>query len=265
MITCILDLCAPGIEYLPGAAGAVALKAFANGAVFAEVAGSTPAILALHGWGRRAADFRTALDGLSYLAPDLPGFGATPAPPAAIGARGYASALEPLLDELGEGPVLVGHSFGGRIALCLAAAHPDLFGGLVLTGAPLLRRHPVRKPPLGYRIGRWAGGRRLLNEEALERLRQRYGSADYRAAQGVMRDVLVATINESYDEELSNLGRPVQLVWGENDAEVPLAVAHLIADRIQGAEVQVIPGVGHQVPLEAPDALRRSVEKMLIR
>ena len=243
----------------------MALKAYASGTLFAEVSGTAPRILALHGWGRRAADFGPALEGLSYLAPDLPGFGASPPPKQAIGSREYAAAVEPLLDELEPRAVLVGHSFGGRVALHLANRHPARFAGLVLTGAPLVRLTVGRKPHPIFRLGRWAGGRGLIPAAQVERLRERYGSSDYRAARGVMRDVLVRTINESYDAELANLNLPVVLVWGADDRQVPLSVAEGLTARVSTAELQVLAGVGHAVPLEAPQALREAVEEMLTR
>ena len=243
----------------------MALKAYAGGAIFAEATGPTPRVLALHGWARRASDFRSALEGLSYLAPDLPGFGASPPPSRAIGSPQYAAMLAPLLDELGERAVLVGHSFGGRVALHLASGHPDRFAGLVLTGAPLVRLAPPTKPRLWFRLGRWAGRRGLLSESSLERLRQRYGSADYRAAVGVMREILVRTIDETYESELAGLDVPALLVWGADDREVSVATAERLAALIPTAELQVLDGVGHSVPLEAPRALRDAVEKMLTR
>jgi pimeloyl-ACP methyl ester carboxylesterase len=80
-----------------------------------------------------------------------------------------------------------------------------------------------------------------------------------------MRDVLVRTINESYESELANLSLPVVLVWGADDREVPLSVAEGLTARISSAELQVLSGVGHAVPMEAPQALREAVEKMLTR
>jgi pimeloyl-ACP methyl ester carboxylesterase len=182
-----------------------------------------------------------------------------------MGSRQYAAALEPLLDELEENAVLVGHSFGGRVALHLADCHPARFAGLVLTGAPLVRVARVHKPHPIFRLGRWAGRRGLLPAARVERLRERYGSADYRAARGVMREVLVRTINESYEAELGRLNLPVALIWGADDREVPLSVAEGLIARMSTAELQVLAGVGHGVPLEAPRALREAVEKMLTR
>ncbi|HJU51709.1 MAG TPA: alpha/beta hydrolase [Acidimicrobiia bacterium] len=243
----------------------MALKAYAGGVVFAESTGTAPRVLALHGWGRRATDFRSAFQGLDYLAPDLPGFGASPPPAEVIGSREYAAILTPLLEELGERAVLVGHSFGGRVALHLANSHPDLFTGLVLTGAPLVRLTAPTKPPRLFRLARRAEELGVFGEARMERIRQRYGSPDYRATSGVMRKILVRTINESYQNELAALELPVLLVWGAQDREVPVATAERLTALIPTAELQILDGVGHGLPLEAPRALRDAVEKMLTR
>ncbi|HKX74372.1 MAG TPA: alpha/beta hydrolase [Acidimicrobiia bacterium] len=240
----------------------MALRAFAAGALFGEAGGSgPPRVLALHGWARRHADFAGVLQGLDYLALDLPGFGASPPPAGAMGAREYAELVEPVLSEMGPNPVIVGHSFGGRVGLVLASRHRQV-RGLVLAGVPLLAK--ARKPPpLRYRLGRLAHRYRLLSDPALERLRQRYGSSDYRAASGVMRQVLVRVVNESYEAELQNLEVPVHLIWGEDDREVPLEVASRALDLLHRhggtAVLEVVPGAGHLLPLEAPEALRRAI------
>lgn len=237
----------------------MALRAF--GSIFAVVEGD-PRILALHGWARRGSDFRVALNGLGYLAPDLPGFGASPEPAAAIGVDGYASLLQPLLDSLGSEPILIGHSFGGRIAAVLAANQPDRFAGVVLIGVPLIRRTTTSRPPLLYRLTRWAHRRKLLPDSAIETLRQRYGSTDYRAVTGVMREILVKAVNDDYAELLPRLQPPVVLLWGADDREVPFTVAEAAAAVIPQADLRVVKGAGHLLPLSHPEELRRAVESL---
>ena len=242
------------------------LKAFDGGRLFGSVHGvGPPAVLALHGWDRTSADFDAVLDGLDAVALDLPGFGATPPPAEPWGATGYAAAVAPVLGEAAGPVVVLGHSFGGRVAVHLAAAHPDEVAGLVLTGAPLVRLGggPARRPPLAYRVARAAHRRGLLGEDRMESLRRRYGSADYRAATGVMRDVHVRAVNESYDEVLAGLSCPVELVWGEDDGDVPLAVAEALRDRVPGAVLRTVAGAGHLTPLTAPAELRSAVDRLL--
>jgi pimeloyl-ACP methyl ester carboxylesterase len=242
----------------------LALRSFLDGALFAEVYGmETPNVLALHGWGRRGRDFATALEGFSGIAPDLPGFGASPVPGRVIGANAYADIVSGLLDSFDRPPVLVGHSFGGRVAVCLAAKHPDRVGPLVLTGVPLLRLGSPRKPALGYRVLRWLNRIAVISDERLERERRRRGSADYRAARGVMRDILVKVVSETYEEELSLITSPVKLLWGSDDTEVPVAVARAAQELIDDVSLEVLPGVGHLVPVQAPQALRDAIEEVL--
>ena len=240
----------------------MALRSFVDGAVFAEVYGTdTPEVLALHGWGRRGSDFAVTLDGLSALAPDLPGFGASPAPNHVIGAEAYADIVAGMLDVFDRPPVLLGHSFGGRIAVCLAARHPERVGPLVITGAPLIRLETGRRPAPSYRMARWLHRAGFLSDERMERVKRSRGSPDYRAATGVMRNILVKVVNESYEGQLGRINTHVRLIWGEDDREVPVSVAEASVALISKASLDVLPGVGHMVPLEAPEALRAAVDK----
>lgn len=220
-----------------------------------------PNVLALHGWGRRGSDFKTALEGLSAIAPDLPGFGASPPPDDVIGAEAYADIVAGILDSFDKPPVLVGHSFGGRVAVCLAAKHPDRVGNLVLSGVPLIRLHTGRRPPPLYRAIRWLNQLGMLSDERLEREKRRRGSADYRHASGVMRDILVRVVNESYESQLGRIDHHVHLLWGANDADVPVSVAEAAEALAAHSTLEVLPGVGHFLPLEAPMALRTAIEK----
>ena len=246
-------------------------KAFASGRLFATTHGTPPwRVVALPGWMHTAADFDVVLGGLSpagALAVDLPGFGGlNPEPPEVWGGADYARWLEPLLDDLDGPAVFVGHSRGGAIAVELAARRPDAVRALVLAGAPILRRNdrPPARSPAPFRVARWLHRRGVFPDERMEALRKRYGSADYRRASGVMRDILVKVTNETYERQLAGLTCPVELVWGERDDAAPLNIAEQAAAILgERANLTVVPGVGHQVPLQAPDALRRAIERQL--
>ena len=218
----------------------------------------------MHGWGRTRGDFDSLLSGYEALAVDLPGFGASPPPDHAVGAAGYAQLIEPVLAEFDLPPVVVGHSFGGRVAVAMAAAHPEKVSGLVLVGVPLLRRvGPKPGVPWKYRLIRGARRLGLIPEERLERARKEYGSADYRAASGVMRDILVAAVNETYELELGTLTCPVRMVWGERDSAAPLSVARAALPMIADGSLDVVPGAGHNVHLSHADRVRAAIDGLL--
>lgn len=246
------------------------LQAFPGTGLFGESYGADPTdrvgVLALHGWRRDHNDFSLLFrepSPLSAIAVDLPGFGGTPAPSDAWGSAEYAEALVPLLARMSTPAVVLGHSFGGRVAVHLAAAHPELVGALVLTGVPLFRPSGRRpRPPAAYRTARRLRRAGVLSEERMERFRQRYGSADYKAASGVMRDVLVRLLAEDYEEPLRALGCPVELVWGDVDSEAPLEVAERARETLgSSCKLTVVKGAGHMTPFTAPRELRAALRR----
>jgi pimeloyl-ACP methyl ester carboxylesterase len=243
------------------------LTSVLGGSVLAERHGREPAqVLALHGWARCRVDFEPVLAGFDGLALDLHGFGTTPPPPRAWSTCDYADALVPLLDEL-DRPVLLGHSFGARVAVHLASAHPGKISGLLLTGAPLmpLDASGVRLAP-AYRLVRGLHRAGLLSDVRMESARRRHGSPDYRAAEGVMREVLVKSVIETqqrgYDSALMKVGTarvPTRLVFGELDTAAPPAVARAIAAATGAPAPILLPRSGHLLDATLIDALREAL------
>lgn len=223
----------------------------------------------LPGWAHTSADFAESARllgarGVASVAFDLPGFGASPAPDAPVGARGYAELVAPALAEVADEPVvIVGHSFGGCVGLALAARHPERVRGLVITASPLLRG-PGRRPAWRFRAVRALARHGLVSEARLEAARDRHGSPDYRAAHGVMRQVFVASVQESFEDELATWRGPTALVWGDRDTEVPMAVADRAAAQLsEPPRIHRLAGVGHQTPTAAPDELAAVAAAML--
>lgn len=249
------------------------LKSLAGGDLFGQTYRQPPyRIVALHGWERTSADWDGVLSPLDAgaVAVDLPGFGATPAPPEPWSPRRYAEAVAVMLRDravVSERPVVAGHSFGGRVAVWLAADYPELVGALVLTGVPFCRP-PGERPPSphwAFRVGRALHRAGLVSDARMERLRRKYGSADYARASGVMRAVNVMAVRETneaaYDAPLSRIACPVALVWGAQDTAAPLEVAQAAAGLLADGELTVLPGVDHMTPLAAAGALEAALRR----
>jgi pimeloyl-ACP methyl ester carboxylesterase len=246
------------------------LTTLLGGRAFAERFGDSPAkVVALHAWARTRADWNATLQGYDALALDLPGFGATPAPDSGWSTAEYADWVRECLGESarsgGDRPVLVGHSFGGRVAVRLAATSPELVRGIVLAGVPLLRlRTAAAKPALGFRALRFLNTWHFISNDQMEKARRKRGSADYRAAEGRMREVLVKAVNEDYGDALDALasnGLPVAMVWGEHDTAASPALAEQARARIgANAELVVVPGSAHLLDDALVAGLRTAID-----
>jgi pimeloyl-ACP methyl ester carboxylesterase len=254
----------------------MALSTFAGGRLWGARYGTGgPWVLALHGWGRDHHDFDQVLNGLDAVALDLPGYGVAPEPPEPWSTLEYAQWVAPVLDELANGPIVVaGHSFGGRVAVHLAAAvegatgRKGRIGALVLTGAPLAPAPGKGRsgPSFAYRAGRALHKAGLVSEERMERLRRKHGSTDYRNASPMMRGVLVKAINETASAAYlpplrawAGAGNPVELVWGERDKEALLAGVQEGLDGLTSVRVTVVPGAGHLIGPQLASEVRAAL------
>jgi pimeloyl-ACP methyl ester carboxylesterase len=173
--------------------------------------------------------------------------------------------VTPALDACAERVVVLGHSFGGRVAVHLAVSRPDRVRALVLTGVPrLVSPDHVPAPSISLRLVRWLHGRGLVSDGRMEALRRRRGSDDYRNATGVMRDVLVIAVNEHYEDLLPAVECPVELVWGDDDTAAPMSIAERAQSLFGGeATLTIVTGAGHMTPLTAAPALRAALDRHL--
>ena len=214
---------------------------------------SAPLLIWAHGWGQTHQALLPIAEAMRRRAPsilfDLPGFGASPLPPAAWSTADYADAAAEFLSQLPAGRRLwIGHSFGARIGLQLAARHPALLAGLVLIAAAGL---PPRRS-LGARASRamrrWSFrlARAFVPEGAArERLRQRFGSADYRSADAGLRPILVKAVSENLASVARMVRCPTLLLFGHQDRETPPEIGERFAALIPQSRLVVLRGFDH--------------------
>jgi pimeloyl-ACP methyl ester carboxylesterase len=236
-----------------------------DGAVLVERFGDDPFdVVCLHGWGRSATDFNQVCSGLNAASVYLPGFGTIDPPATAWAPADYADWLASALDATGP-VILVGHSFGGRVAVRLAAKYPHLVKGLVLTGVPLTKLHQAKGPDWRYALLRFLHGFKVVSDQQMEAARRRFGSADYRAASGVMREILVKTVAEDYLDDLATLSMPVEMVWGEFDKPAPLDVAKIALGKIANGRLTVANGSEHLLDATLVGHLRDAIKALLAK
>jgi pimeloyl-ACP methyl ester carboxylesterase len=232
------------------------------------------------GWsdGRQwAGQLERLADRFDVVAWDAPGCGESDDPPQAPALGDYADALAGLAAALGlDRPHLCGLSWGGGLALEVWRRHPRLPRSLVLAGAyagwagslpPAEVRSRMervlaesRRPPEewaeGYLEGFFAGP---VNEEV--RAAQLRMVLDVRPAGTVA--MVRAFAEADLRPALADVAVPVLVINGGRDARASPDVARRLHAAIPGAELVLLPGVGHVVNLEAPEAFERELRRFL--
>lgn len=178
------------------------------------------AIVLLHGWGQNIQMMQMLgepfKDKFRIIAVDFPGFGNSEEPKEVMDVSDYTNVIENLLKKLNvKNPILIGHSFGGRVSVKFASRN-DVKKVILLS--PALRSHD--KKGLKTKILKFlktVPGIKNLESWAKNHI----GSRDYKAASPMMKQVLVKTVNEDLSEDAKKIKAPVILIYGDMDSEVP--------------------------------------------
>ena len=204
----------------------------------------------LHGWGQNMEMMRLVaeplIDNYYIIMLDLPGFGLSEEPKNKVTLDDYVMTIKSLLDDLGiVKPILIGHSFGGKIALLYASKHPT--SKLIVFGSPFDASD--QSLSLKVKILKKIATIKFLNDLA-ELMKNYIGSSDYRSATPTMRKVLTSTINTDLTNQVSKINCPTLIVWGSDDLAVPLRKAYELEKLIKDAAVIVYQGASHYAYLE---------------
>jgi len=214
-----------------------------DGTTFCYSNTEEPKVCYLHGWGRNSHDFIKIMELYPGIAVDLPGFGKTKSLDHSMNPFEYASYLNDILPP--EITTLVGHSFGGRVAVHLSLMRE--INNLVLIGVPLLSNTRKDRGINKLSIFKFLNKVGLVSTEMIESIKNKSGSIDYRNSEGVMRDTLVKAVNDNLEDKLLEIKSNVKLIWGENDTEVPVSIAKKSRELIANSELTIIPNEGHNM------------------
>lgn len=231
-------------------------------------AGQGEPILLLHGWGSSIVPYHQLIDFLSkkyyVIALDMPGFGGSEEPPIPYCVDDYVDVVLEFLKQFDIRKLsLVGHSFGGRVIIKMVNRElPFGIDKIVLVDSAGIKPQASKKKNMKqrcFKIGKWFLSQKIpakLFPDALEKLRVKFGSADYVAASPMMRQCLVKVVNEDLKDLLPGIHAPTLLVWGENDTATPLSDAKIMEQMIPNAGLAVIRNAGHFSFVEQPYIFR---------
>jgi len=238
-------------------------------------AGAGYPILILHGWGSRIDAWTEVQErltdaGYASYALDLPGFGQSDEPASPWSVGDYARCVERFVGRAGLTRfALIGHSFGGRIGIRLAATRPMGLDCLILTGSAGLRHRPTLKQRVLLEVSK--AGKQVVRLPVVRRLERPlrwllYGLAgerDYYRARGVMRETISRVIEEDLRPLLGGIYVPTLLLWGQLDRVTPLSDAREMDRLIPRSTLEVVTGGSHRMPYELPDEFVRHVTRTL--
>ena len=235
-----------------------------------KITGDGPdTIVMLQGWGTDLGIYDSVANAVNskyrFVQFDLPGFGSSDEPKEPWNVDAFADFFCRFMQALDiKKATLIGHSYGGRVIIKLAAREslPFEIDRIVLIDSAGIM--PKRTFSQKFRIKKYKILKKVLDTrlvyalfpELIDDWRSRQGSADYRNASPIMRACLVMAVNEDLTELLPKIRQDTLLIWGSLDLDTPLSDAKIMEEKIPSSGLAVIEGAGHFSFLEKPLVFR---------
>lgn len=210
-------------------------------------------VILLHGWGQNISMMKPIGDNISddynVTIVDLPGFGSSSEPTYIWKVDDYVECINKLLKELKiKKPIMIGHSFGGKITLLYASIYET--EKIILFGSPYTKE--IQKLSTKTKVLKSLKKVPLINK--LEGFAKKHiGSTDYKNSSEIMRKVLVETVNYDITENVKKIKVPTILIWGTNDEAVSIELGRILSNLIKDCGLIEYDGCSHYAYLERID------------
>lgn len=233
-----------------------------------KVFGDGIPFLILHGWGSNSDRWQKIGQALSekgfyVIVPDMPGFGKSETPKTPWDFNSYVGFVEEFSEILNlKNFYLLGHSFGGAIAVKISVNVPQKIRKLFLVACACIRKKTILKKVL-VKISKVAKVFSFLPYYLL--IRKAFykfiiKKSDYVYTKGVMKETYLKAISEDLSCYLSFIKVHTTIIWGDKDESTPVENAHFINKKISNSKLIIIPDTGHDLNQKMPEIL---VEKIL--
>jgi pimeloyl-ACP methyl ester carboxylesterase len=224
--------------------------------LYYKTAGKGKPFLILHGWGASSVSWLRIIDemagkGFELIVPDLPGFGKTEMPKTVWGVGDYADLIIEFLKALRISEFyLLGHSFGGGIALKMATEKNVKPLKIIFCDAAIIREERLN---FRQRISKFLAriGTKIIAKDSraylfFEMLAYKLsGTYDYYHAKPLMKEVFKKVLSEDLTHLLPQVDMPCLIVWGEDDQIIPVEDGVLFQQEIDDSEIKIIKGARH--------------------
>lgn len=227
--------------------------------MYYETFGKGAPVVVLHGWGasgKLARPLARLMGEGRFIIPDFYGFGSSPHPDHALRLDDYVDGVREILGKEGVSrATIIGHSFGGRVAIKLAVNYPELAERLILVNSAGIK--PRRGLRYLVRVARYKLAKKMGKNL------DHYGSSDYRALSSQMKGTFVNVVNEDLTPILKRITCPTLVIAGESDRDVPLYMGKIMKNKIKNSKLAVIQGAGHFSYVDSPNGVRCAVSSWL--
>jgi pimeloyl-ACP methyl ester carboxylesterase len=216
-------------------------------------------IILLHGWGCDINIFAKIhgqlAEKFTVYTLDLPGFGKSEEPHSIWGIEDYTAHLEAFVKAKNiESPILLGHSFGGRMSLLYASRNE--VKKMIITGGAGIK--PTRSLSYYAKVYGYKTAKNVLPfivgknkaKEWMDDYRKQAGSSDYNSASDTMRGILSKVVNEDLQNVMPKIKASTLLIWGENDTATPLKDGQKMEKLIPDAGLVTFKNAGHYAFLD---------------
>lgn len=238
--------------------------------------GDGKTVLIIPGWGTVINTYTTLINSISTYANviclDMPGFGNSDKPKKSWNLDDYIDFIIEFISSQNIKDLdVIGHSNGGRIIIKLMSRKDLKFkiNKIILIGsAGIVHKRTLSQ---NLRVKTFKFCKKIAQckpikamfPELLDKVKNHFGSADYKNASPVMRETMVKLINEDVREFLPNIKSPTLLIWGENDTATPISDAEIMEKMIPDVGLIKIKGCSHYVFLENQYYVNMIIENFL--
>lgn len=243
---------------------------------YIEGEGRTP-IIFLHGWRSEAAVWHNTIHQLTHALPsktysmyaiDLPGFGKSEIPQHPFTLRDYANIVKEFITRIRNPKseirsLIIGHSFGGRIAVKLAAEHPKFIQKLILVGCGGARGQSAKRKAFSAcaKIVKPFFTPRFMHP-LRKKIYQALGAEDY-VATPELKETYLNIINEPLEPLFPRITTQTVIIWGDKDKEAPREYGEKMHRSIRGSRFTVISNAGHFCFLDQPEEFIKIITPFL--
>lgn len=233
-------------------------------------------LIILHGWQSSKEKWQKVKeniesDEIEVIVPDIPGFKPETELQKSWNLDDYVEWLKDFSQDK-EKFFLLGHSFGGRVAIKFASIYPQKLFGLILVAAAGIKKEPsVPGKVLGW-------GTKMVRTLKIEEMPQTRGfwqvfkklfyryilrKTDYLEASGFLKETIKNILEEDLTPLLKEIKVPVLILWGENDKITPVSDAKLMAEKIKDSNLEILENIGHTPHLENPELLTQKIKSFI--